>query len=216
MKLIGKLGCAVLALGISSTGQASDHFDGITTSIDRAADLSDLFVFTSPEDASKLVLILNVHPLAGRSTKFSNSVDYKFRVRPIDDKSTLLPSSDPRREGSIVCTFSGGGLFNASQDASCAFNLVNGRHVLKFSTRGGGYLAGGEGVRAGARVFAGVRSDPWFLDLAKTLKYNAGYEVSPGGSNGLANQNVLSIVVEVDKTWLPGPLLAVTAQTVRK
>ena len=68
-----------------------------------------------------------------------------------------------------------------------------------------------------ARVFAGVRSDPWFLDLGKTVAFDKGQHIQKaGGSNGLHGQNILSIVVEIDKSKLNGPLLAITAQTVRK
>jgi hypothetical protein len=48
------------------------------------------------------------------------------------------------------------------------------------------------------------------------LKINAGLPFGGPGVNGLYGQNILSIVVEVDKNRLPGPVLAVTAQTVRK
>src|SRR5690242_9779940 len=84
---------------------ASDHIDGLKTAVDNAADLSDVFAFTSPKDSSKLVLIMNVHSIAFSGSKFSDAVDYKFRIRPIDDPKTLVPSPDGKREQSIVCSF---------------------------------------------------------------------------------------------------------------
>ena len=49
------------------------------------------------------------------------------------------------------------------------------------------------------------------------MKLNKGEAVDKtGASNGLQGQNILSIVVELDKKKLSSPLLAVTAQTVRK
>ena len=200
------------------TSRASDHIDGLKTAVDIGADLTDVFTFTSPRDPNKLVLIMNVHGLAYSGSRFSNAVDYKFRIRPIDDRTTLTPSSDPRREQSITCTFSGGTfVINARQRATCAFNFGNGTESVAFDTRSNDFKAGGFGQRDGLKVFAGVRSDSWFLDLGKTLKYNASLPVlQTSGVNGLQGQNVLSIVVEVDKARLAGPLLAVTAQTVRK
>ena len=56
------------------------------------------FAFTSPQNPDKLVLIMNVHAFAFSSSRFSNAVDYKFRIRPIDDAKTLAPSTDARRE----------------------------------------------------------------------------------------------------------------------
>jgi hypothetical protein len=218
MKLPLMVLAGALALGLASESRASDHIDGIKTSIDNSADLTDVFVFTSPKDAGRLVLIMNVHTLASGASRFSNAVDYRFRIRPIEDGKTLAPSKDATKERSIVCNFSGGlPLIDAKQRATCTLDLLSGKKTVSFDTRGDTYNAGGEGSGAGARIFAGVRSDPWFLDLVKTLKYNAGERLPNGaGLNGLFAQNVLSIVVEVDKTELPGPLLAVSAQTVRK
>jgi hypothetical protein len=208
----------ILALGLATESRASDHIDGVKTSIDNSADLTDVFVFTSPDDANKLVLIMNVHTLAFRESRFSNAVDYRFRIRPIEDGNSFAPSKDPAKERTIVCNFSGGlPLVDAKQRATCTLDLLSGKRTVSFDTRSDAYRAGGEGQGGGARIFAGVRSDPWFLDLAKTLKYNAGQRLPNGsGLNGLWQQNVLSIVVEVDKAELPGPLLAVSAQTVRK
>lgn len=206
---------ALLGVGLTTPGYASDHIDGLKTTVDNSADITDLFTFTSPRDPSKLVLILNVHPVASRSSKFSNAVDYKFRIRPIESAATMKPSSDASKEQWIVCSFTGR-LFVSNQQATCTFDFGDSSETLRFDTRGRTYSAGGGAEKNGIRVFAGVRSDPWFLDLAKALKFNAGVAIRSNGINGMHGQNVLSIVVEVDKQRLHGPLLAVTAQTVRK
>jgi hypothetical protein len=209
--------CAAVA-AIPSGAQASDHADGLKTALDKAADITDLFVFTSPTDAGKLVLIMNVHPVAFSAAQFSDAVDYKFRIRPIENSKTLAPSSDASKEQSIVCSFGGGlPLVEPKQKATCAFNLLGGTETISFDTRGPDHKAGGAGQSSTTRVFAGVRSDPWFADIVKVVKYEKGTLPPNGpGLNGLYGWNVLSIVVEVDKSRLPGPLLAVTAQTVRK
>lgn len=205
-------------VGAPTTSLASDHIDGLKTAADIAADLTDLFTFTSPGDPNKLVLVMNVHGLAFSRSRFSNAVDYKFRIRPIDDPKTLTPSADPKREQTIVCSFGGGLLLiDARQHATCKINLGATTETVTFDTRSPQFSAGGSGEQNGIKVFAGVRSDPWFLDLGKTIKFNKGQAVEKSaGSNGLHGQNVLSIVVELDKTKLSAPLLAITAQTVRK
>lgn len=212
---------AVLVVaGAGKKSRASDHIDGIKTALDNAADITDVYVFKSPTNPNKLVLIMNSHGVAFSTSRFSNAVDYKFRLRPITDANTLAASNDPRSERSIVCNFSGGTfIINANQHATCTLNLEGDqREVIELDTRGSDDVrAGGIGEKNGTRIFAGVRSDPWFLDLAKTLKYNAGLPVlDVPGANGLYGQNVLSIVVEIDVNKVPGPLLAVTAQTIRK
>jgi hypothetical protein len=210
---------ALVVAGAGKKSRASDHIDGIKTALDNAADITDVFTFKSPTNPNKLVLIMNSHGIAFSTSRFSNAVDYKFRLRPISDSATLAASNDARSERSIVCNFSGGTfLVNANQRAKCTLNLEGGQEVIEFDTRGSNEVrAGGMGEKNGTRIFAGVRSDPWFLDLAKTLKYNAGLPVlDVPGANGLHGQNVLSIVVEIDINKVPGPLLAVTGQTVRK
>ncbi len=208
-----------MLVGAPTPSFASDHADGLKTALDNAADLTDLYTFVSPRDSSKLVMVLNVHGLASSMSRFSNAVDYKFRIRPIDNATKLTPSADARREQSMVCSFSGGIPFiDANQHATCVFNFGSSKQTVTFDTRSDKYSAGGDGVQNGIRVFAGVRSDTWFLDGGKTIKYiNSNEPVSQApGSNLLEGQNVLSIVVEVDKARLAGPLLAITAQTVRK
>ena len=217
-----KLGLAVAIAALAAVAAprpsaASDHIDGVKTTIDNAADITDLFVFPSPKDPNKLVMVMNTHTLAFGGSRFSNAVEYKLRIRPIEDARTMKPSADPGKERTVVCSFSGGmPLVTARPRATCALRLQDGTETVSFDTRSDAYAAGGAGEKNGVRVFAGVRSDPWFLDLAKTLKINAGLPTLGPGVNGLYGQNVLSIVVEVDKRRLPGPLLAVTAQTVRK
>lgn len=195
-------------------GRASDHADGPKTAIDLAADLTDLYTFTSPKDPNKLVLIMNVHALANSHTTFSDAVDYKIRIRQADGK-TLKPGS---KEQDITCTFAGGSMFDSTQDATCVLSLEGGTETVKFKTRGDDdFRAGGVGQKDDIKVFAGVRSDTWFLDLKRTVSFSKGENIySKEGHNGLDGSNTLSIVVELDKRRVGGPLLAVTAQTVRK
>jgi hypothetical protein len=209
-----------LSLGAPSTASASDHVDGLKTALDNAADLTDLYTFVSPKDPNKLVMVMNVHGIASRESRFSNAVSYQFRIRPIDDPKTLAPSADIAREQSFICNFSGGIPFvDANQHATCVFNFGRGqKQTVTFDTRGDQFTAGGSGGSDGLRVFAGVRSDTWFLDGAKTVKlvYTDAAITNTPGKNLLQGQNVLSIIVEVDTNRLPGPMLAVTAQTIRK
>src|SRR5271165_3093021 len=59
----------------------SDHVDGPRSIGDPAADLSDLFAFTSPENPARTVLAANVFPSAGASAAFSNALDHTIVVR---------------------------------------------------------------------------------------------------------------------------------------
>lgn len=200
-----------------TTSNASDHVDGLKTGIDIAADITDLYSFTSPRDPNKVVMIMNTHGLAWSGSRFSNAVDYKLRIRPVDP-ATLKPRAD--LEQTIVCTFTGGTfLVNGNQHATCKLSFGNGsEETVAFDTRGGpGFKAGGMGEKGDIKIFAGVRSDSWFLDLGKVITLNKGEAISSGpGSNGLQGHNILSIAIEMDKRRLAAPMVAVTAQTVRK
>ncbi len=193
--------------------RASDHIDGLKTAIDNAADLTDLYTFTSPKDPSKLVLVMNSHGVAFSTTKFSNAVEYKFRIHPVADAKTLVPVG---REQVITCSFSGGGLFDSNQRATCRIDTAQSPTTIAFDTRSNNFRAGGSTQQGDIKAFAGVRSDTWFLDLGKTLAVNNGLPTVGPGVNGLHGANVLSIVIELDKARFGSSLLAVTAQTVRK
>jgi hypothetical protein len=76
------------------------------------------------------------------------------------------------------------------------------------------------GRTAGVHVFAGLRSEPFFLDLRATVEMmNTGRLAftEPGSPFGVG-WNVLSIVAEVDCAPLlaagGGPLFAIAAETV--
>ena len=61
----------------------SDHVDGPRSIGDPAADISDLFAFTSPENPSHTVLAMCVFPSAGEDAMFSNVIDYAIAVRRV-------------------------------------------------------------------------------------------------------------------------------------
>jgi hypothetical protein len=202
-------------------GMASDHSDGVKTGLDLAGDITDLFTFTSPKDPNKLVMIMNANGFASASSTFSNAIDYKIRIRPVADVKTMVPSASATSEKSIVCSFAGAVLIGSNQRATCVVDLGGTKETLSFDTRMPGFKAGGSAEQNGIRIFAGIRSDPWFADVAKIADFDKGKRIDkPNGSNHLLQgKNVLSIVVELDKSKVVGsngPLLAVTAQTVRR
>src|SRR5262245_34346389 len=61
----------------------SDHVDGPRSIGDPAADISDLFAFTSPENPARTVLAMCVFPSAGESATFSNVLDHAIAVRRV-------------------------------------------------------------------------------------------------------------------------------------
>lgn len=195
----------------------SDHNSGPRALADPVVDITDMYVFPSPERSGSLVLVLDVFPSAGPTALFSDAVDYRFRVRPVSIASRgagaafavgeqdyifscrfavpLDPSSDSKIVQEGMCTASTG------QSASFRVNDEQG------------------GKGSGLRVFAGRRLDPFFFDgvrAVQSLMANKLVFVNPGDSRQ-HRQNCLSIVVEVDIATVfgadAGPLFAVVSET---
>jgi hypothetical protein len=188
----------------------SDHVDGPRTTADPAIDLTDLYAFISPENPKRMVLIANVFPGAGDSALFSNAVSYSIAVRQIRlvatgdaarfeakkgdvrftfEFETLKPLPDrsrPRQTG--ACKLPGGETLNIvvndEQGSATADNLF--------------------------RVFAGLRSDPFFIGwLPLTPLKNL--------PNYVEEDNVLSLVIEFDTARVlkpdTGSLFGAVAET---
>ena len=212
MKTRAVMACAAGAgagvLALLSVVHASDHLDGPRTTADPQADIADVFAFTSPEDPSKVVLAMTVTPYASDASAFSGAVDYAFRVRRVDALQPL--------------TFDGAGL-----DVVCDLAGADGSTPTMTCAGPGGAtgsaLLGGVGAAGGGsmRVFAGLRSDPAFLDRQGLLATVASGRASFTGQNAFDGANVLAIVVELDSTLFGGdsgvrPVLAVAAETMRR
>ena len=196
------------ALPASEQFNVSDHVDGPRSIGDPSADLTDLFAFASPHDASRVVLIANVFPSAGSSALFSNAIDYEIAVRHVSlsglgDTARFIATSDDLR-----FQFR----FNALQAAAAGQQRAqSGTCTLP----GGGALAvivnaenGARKLDGTVRVYAGLRSDPfnlaWNLLTMQRLP------------NLLLHDNVLSLVVEFDRSLLDvskGTLFGAIAET---
>ncbi len=61
----------------------ADHFSGPRALTDPASDITDVFAFASPEQPGRLVLVMNVFPLAAPTALFSDAVSYRLRLRPV-------------------------------------------------------------------------------------------------------------------------------------
>jgi hypothetical protein len=207
---------------------AADHKDGNTTGAvddvvkDVESDITDVYAFTPPGRAGRLVLVMNVGPMTGL-TQFSDKVTYSFRVRPY--KGTGL-SFDTSTILDINCM--------ADNAAGTTIKCAGPNGLSKEAT----VWKPGDPVPpcAGTEdmcVFAGKRSDPFFADtdaFKKTVAQgtsafcqgDAGAS-SPTYGNAFAGFNVSSIVVEVDVAKLAGidaavgslPILGVAAETTR-
>jgi hypothetical protein len=73
--LVAAAAAAAVALAGVSAVRASDHLDGPGVAADPQSDITDVFAFTSPEDATRVVLAMAVAPYASASARFASGVD---------------------------------------------------------------------------------------------------------------------------------------------
>jgi Domain of unknown function (DUF4331)/Polyketide cyclase / dehydrase and lipid transport len=187
----------------------SDHVDGPRSIGDPSIDLTDLFAFTSPEDPGRTVLVANVFPSAGVSALFSNVVNHSVVVRRmtvagLGEAAKFKPGDQEYR---FNCKFTalerGTDGSNLVQKGTCTFP---GGQEVTFVVNDEKGTSTPDGV---FRVFAGLRSDPFYLAwLVAILKKFP---------NLLEHDNVLSIVIDFDTKRVldpdKGPLFGAIAET---
>jgi hypothetical protein len=182
----------------------SDHVDGPRQIGEPAADLTDLFAFTSPENPARTVLAACVFPSAGESAIFSNAIDHRIVVRRVRVAGVGNAAKFQPEEGEIRFSFRFEVLKQAVQHGVC--KLPDGRELsLTVNDERGASTPEGD-----VRVFAGLRSDPFYLAwIAGELRKVP---------NLLQNDNVLCMVVDFDTRRVldpaKGSLFGAIAETV--
>jgi len=196
----------------------SDHFSGPRALAGPAGDIADVYAFPSPARPGHLVLTMTVHPLASVAYSFSDGIVYRFRLRPLSVEADRLafPFGPSDSELAFTCTF------------EAAQHGLDGSRPVQYGTL---KLPWGETVRfrvddqrggeiQSACVFAGLRSDPFFIDLPAHLESIAAGRLAftHPGTNSLLNFNVLSLIIEVDTGALlregRGPLFGIVGETI--
>ena len=194
----------------------SDHFSGPRALAGPAGDICDVYAFPSPERPGHLVLVMTVLPLATEDASFSDAIVYRFRLRPLAIKEDTSSFTFGPEESELVFACS----FEAAQPAAGGATPVqDGRctapsgEMVRFRVND---EQGGRGT--GVRVYAGLRSDPFFIDLPAYLEsiQTGRLAFKHPGQNSLTDFNALSVVVEVDCEPLlqKSPLWAVVGETV--
>lgn len=195
----------------------SDHGSGPRALADPVADISDLYAFPSPERPGNLVLALNVFPFAMPTALFSDAVDYRFRMRPVQvgssgDRPSFAVGAS---EGIISVTFS------APRSAADSSQIVQDGLCSTASGETIPFRVGDErgAEQGGVRVFAGCRLDSFFIDqsISGGIRISRLLPTEIPGRNSLHGQNVLTIIVEGRVPDLfgidDGPLFAVISET---
>ena len=191
---------AIVALGFASTVWASDHSETPLLIQDDFAsvDLSDLYLFTSPENPDNVVFVLTLNPGAGQT------VPAPFRRRA---KYNLLLD----RNG------------DAKEDARIRFLFSepdeNGRQVVKLrgvglkGLRGQGRTGEDIELKKGVRLHAGWFDDPFFFDREGYAGEGGRSLCDGSAADSFARADVAAIVLEMPKSRLRSSSVGVWART---
>ena len=164
--------------------------------------------------ADHRVLVMDLFPFAGLSAVFSDAVMCRFRLRPVTIAATGPAAGFDISDSEFTfdCTFEvpvqrDGG---AAQEGGCTSPAGESVAFTVDDEKGGR----GEGMR----VFAGLRSDPFFLDglaIAQTIQTGRLARSRKRHQRRLTTPIALSIVLDVECAALldGGPLSAVVAET---
>ena len=164
----------------------SDHFSGPAVMGDPAVDITDFYAFPSPERPGNLVLIMNVFPMATSQSFFSDVLTHRFRLRPLTWSGGSVTYGTA--EHTIDVTFSDVAEGSSVQTAS----------VVTSDGREASFVVGKALAKNGMRVFAGLVSDPFFMDVEAALRTDLSGKLSfDTAANTVQFRDVLSIVVEV-------------------
>ena len=173
----------------------SNHFSAAMLKFpgdDARLDLTDLFVFASPETPGKTVLIVDVNPFM-TGTDFHPDAVYRLNI---DDDGDLQPDV----MFSFVFSDSNGGgqtgtVFYAIGDEVRRPDPVG---VVLIADARVGFDGTTMPVQAGpCRIFIGVRSDPFFADGE-----GAFHDFQFTGDDTFAGKNILTMALEVPDDML--------------
>ncbi len=134
------LGIAVVAPRLA---HSADHLDGPEVKKDPATDINDVYTFT---DGNNAVFVMTVFPAASATSKFSDKAAYVLHTA---SAGTFGPTSN---DLDVICTF------DAAQKASC---WAGDEYVTGDASQAGGITS----ASGKMKVFAGLRSDPFFFNL---------------------------------------------------
>jgi hypothetical protein len=163
----------------------SDHFSGPLVMGDPAVDITDFYAFVSPERGGNIVLIMDAFPLATLQSFFSDVVTYRFRLRPLTRSGGSVTAGTT--EYSIDVTYG-----DVPEGTS-----VQKAKVVTSDRREASFTVGERYEQDGMRAFAGLVSDPFFMDVDAALRTEIAGKLSyDTAANTVHFRDVLSIVVE--------------------
>lgn len=210
--------------------RGSDHGDTIPVVENPATDLTDLYIFPSPENPDNVVLVMNVYGLVSPDQAddvfFGPDVLYEFNIDT---------NGDAVEDQVIQARFGAAQPNQRVQIAGPVAPSMKGtRSVFEHPFKTTGVINETFSPTSGMRVFAGVRSDPFFFDINQfctilpdrcvpftdqepvenpNQPQATSWRSPENAQNFFQDLNVLSIVVELPKARLGGGQIGVWMTT---
>ncbi len=195
---------------------AADHIDSPAVT-GTGSDITDVYAFQSPANASNMVFVVNVQGLLAPSATAAASFDEEVMIEiNIDNSST----KDHMEDLVIQATFDNGKVKVYGPEAPAQKGLMS--TLLKSTPVEAAVTSYGAnpviGESNGIKVFAGPRDDPFFFDLNQYKAIIGGTATSFNnpGTDAFAGTNVLAIVIEVPKSMLGSDAVNIWATSNRK
>ncbi len=212
------LGIGLLALAGVTAGlvTAADHRDSSALTASPAQDIADVYSFQNPSDPSRFVLGMTVAgfipPAEAATARFSPNVLYQWKIDNDGDavEDLVIQAFVTGSDLNQVVHFRGP---VAPDRIGSVGDVVEGPEIGTVRVSRGAEAR--VGLRRGIAVFAGVRDDPFFFDLARFNQIVAGNAASfnDPGTDTFAGFNVLALAIELPAEMLGGPAIGVWGTT---
>jgi len=200
--VIGGIGVAVLSIFLIS----ADHIDAPAVA-GTNADITDFYAFQG-ENSGNLVFATNVQGLLapGQPTEQAEFDETVLIEINIDNDNDLVEDLviQAIKRGDSMYFFGPTAPAMEGLESTIATST---RRSVKISTKDDVQIAEKDGMK----FFAGPREDPFYFDFNQFNEILAGNASSfdDPGTDTFAGSNVLSVVVEVPKSMLPGGVAGV-------
>jgi hypothetical protein len=184
---------------------AADHRDSMTLTNDQDVDIADVYSFRSPADPSNLVLAMTVPGLVppAETRSFGEDALYQFKIDNDGDAvEDLVIQAFATGSGSSQTIHLRGPAEPVTTGAVNRLLPGSDAASVQISTGATAITASGGGLT----VFAGVRDDPFFFDLARFNEIRMGMATGfrDPGIDTFAGSNALAIVVELPAAMVVG------------
>lgn len=183
----------IAPIALIGTSRASDHADTPEVAANPGTDITDVFMFPSPENSNNVVLVMNVHPLIGpgqgNSVSFDPNVLYQFKIDT---------NGDYVEDKVIQAKFSGTGANQTVAISGPVRPSMTGRDSMRETPYSiTGHLNETFSPKNGVKVFAGAREDPFFFDLEQF------FNILPDRASSITGQHIDNPNQPMATTWRP-------------